>query len=64
MWRNHYKLQQKVPSYVAEPLLRYIYRIWALKRYFIYTNIDIVTIPKDLYKTHVKKHKILLSKKK
>ncbi len=26
----------------------------ALKRYFLYTSIDIVTIPKDLYETYVK----------
>jgi hypothetical protein len=28
------------------------------KRYFLYISIDIVTIPKDLYKTHVKKANI------
>jgi hypothetical protein len=29
-------------------------KVKALKRYILYTSSDIVSIPKDLYKTHVK----------
>jgi hypothetical protein len=38
-------------------------KVKALKRYFLYTSTDIVTIPEDLYKTHVKKHIIAAKKK-
>jgi hypothetical protein len=35
----------------------------AQKRYFLCTSIDIVTIPKDLHKIHVKKAKKFAVKK-
>jgi hypothetical protein len=30
-------------------------KVEVLQHYFVYTSIDIVTIPKDQYKTHVEK---------
>jgi hypothetical protein len=42
----------KSTSYVEEPLLRYIYRIKKLK-VNLYSCIDIVTVPKEMHKTHV-----------
>jgi hypothetical protein len=34
-----------------------------LTRYFLDTNSDVVTFSKEMYKTHVKKHNFLLSRK-
>jgi hypothetical protein len=38
-------------------------KVKALKRYFLNTSVDIVTISRDLYITHVKKAKIFAVKK-
>jgi hypothetical protein len=37
-------------------------KVEVLKRYFFYNSSDIVTIPKEMYKTHVNKHIFLLSR--
>ncbi len=48
----------KSNRYVAETLVRYIYRprtvkIEVLKCYILYTRTDVVTVSKEMYKTHV-----------
>jgi hypothetical protein len=51
--------KKKGTNYVAEPLL-----LRRLMRYFLYTSSDIVTIPKELDKTHMKKAYIFAFNKK
>ncbi len=38
-------------------------KIEALKHYFFYTSTDVVTISKEIYKTHVTKHNFLRLRK-
>ncbi len=38
-------------------------KVKALKHYFLYTSIDILTIPKDLYKIHVENIIFAVNKK-
>ncbi len=56
----------KITSYKAETVIHYILLVVGilmlqcstaiLKALFLHTSTYIVTIPKELYKTHVKKH--------
>ncbi len=51
---------KKITIYVAQPLLRYVYRfkkmkVESAKKWYLYTSNKIVTISKEMHKTHVEK---------